>query len=409
MKGEFYMIKLVYGNNAEEESRDEIKNQEEVEKGQVLVANLPKRKVVHLSGQQREAYLKAYDCVVTHDFGDEYHLTEEERKKKNQYYDLFKPLRKMRHTIRRLDEYVVAMRQVMHCIDVISENNGLYDPEEFKNMVLRKEVTIFGLFFPKYKGKNRKTLSTDYLAEFIMSDKDPEELMLTSSSITTLGSKEHLKEMMFTDEELDSLVETVESDRGEYINPDEGWVVEGLSRKKNSSLIRNSPEIITAAKEIKREAKKNSDMESLAYDFTKDDIGKIQEYDMKRGYIDKNSDEIPRYKGGSVDKYIAELDDYERSHIKFNYHGRMFSIEEIEEIELKEMLSENGWNILAFANNRDETKKLNKIRKADEKREKKLKKKLKRTQDRLDKNAEALGYHGKHVKKRKKKNKKEDD
>ena len=394
------MVKLVFGDNGSERPREDEELQGE--KLQVTLENMPKIKAVHISETQREAYLKAYDCVVTHDFGDEYHLTEEERKKKNQYYEVFKPIRKMRHTIRKIDEYVIAMRQILHCIDVIAENNGLYDPQEFKKMVMKGEVKIFGLSFPKYKGKNRKTLSAEYLTEFILSDKDPKELMMNSNNVTTIASKEHIRNTLFTPEELKNLTDTIRSDREEYVNPDECWIVEGLSKKKNSALVRNSPEIVSAAKAIKRQSSEKSNMDRLIYDMSVTDISKIQQYDMARGYRRGNSDKIPKYKGGSVDKYIAELDDYERTQIKFNYHGKMLSIEEIEEIELKDMLSDSGWNIMAFATNRDETKKLKKIRKADEKRCRKLKAKLDSTTKRLERTTGALAIR----KKKKKKNKK---
>ena len=48
-------------------------------------------------------------------------------------------------------------------------------------------------------------------------------------------------------------------------------------------------------------------MDRLIYDMSVTDISKIQQYDMARGYRRGNSDKIPKYKGGSVDKYILHV------------------------------------------------------------------------------------------------------
>jgi hypothetical protein len=51
-----------------------------------------KLKPVYMS-EERINNLKArYDCVCVNEFGDDYHLSEDERRSNNQFYDAFKNL-----------------------------------------------------------------------------------------------------------------------------------------------------------------------------------------------------------------------------------------------------------------------------------------------------------------------------
>ena len=64
-----------------------------------------------------------------------------------------------------------------------------------------------------------------------------------------------------------------------------------------------------------------------------------------------------------------ELQEYEDENIKENYNGRMKSLSEIRELELKALLEENGWNIRALYNNKEKEEKLRKAMKRDKRRE----------------------------------------
>ena len=51
-------------------------------------------KLPRLKAEREEMMKEEFRTVVVHEFGDEYHLSEEERKKKYKYYEAFKTFSK---------------------------------------------------------------------------------------------------------------------------------------------------------------------------------------------------------------------------------------------------------------------------------------------------------------------------
>ena len=94
-------------------------------------------KEVFLPERRKQQLLQQYDCVVVNDFGDDYHLSDEERSEKNQFYNVFKELRKYKHTYRKLPEYITVMRKMIDALDILAESNGVFPPEKIKKMFLR--------------------------------------------------------------------------------------------------------------------------------------------------------------------------------------------------------------------------------------------------------------------------------
>ena len=87
---------------------------------------------------------------------------------------------------------------------------------------------------------------------------------------------------------------------------------------------------------------------SFAYDLAQDAFSEISERDESTGRL-----AIPTFKGNAlkrsdVDKYIAVLDEYERTHTQVEINNRYYSLEEAEEMELKKMLESNGYDIRKF-------------------------------------------------------------
>ena len=97
---------------------------------------------VKIPERRKAKILEEFEVVVVRDFGDDYHLSEEERKARNRFYDAFKVLRKAKRTYRRINEYVDVMREVLKCLDLVAKDNGIYDPDEFKRLFMKGEIYV---------------------------------------------------------------------------------------------------------------------------------------------------------------------------------------------------------------------------------------------------------------------------
>ena len=411
---------LLIGFDEEEEKniREIFDETEEEPKPQGQLFSKVERKPVYISPERLKVIEAGMNCVVVHDFGDEYHLSEEERQAKNHFYETFKILRKAKNNYRHIDEYVTVMREALHCLDVVAENNGVYTPDEFKKLFMRNKIYINGLKFPKYKGKNRKDISWEYLSEFILSDEDPKKLLHQETDIFTDDELIDDIPQMFNESELDSTVdEYINADTSKdtmYYDPDdenddtERSVAVSLTSKESKLVLKYCPEIFKTIKRIKRNQSSTKHLSSFAFELTADDINHIEEYDRKHNY--KSSSDIPEFIGSILDddnynRFMMELDEYADENIREDYHGRLKTLGAIKELEIKEVLEDSGWNIKAFSDNKEREKKLRKAQKRDKEREKKLKNQLLKVQKRQKRRM------GDDVvsKKKKKKNKVKDD
>lgn len=352
-------------------------------------------KTVFIPEKRIEQMRKDYDCVVVRDFGDEYHLSEEEREEKNRFYKAFRKFSKYKHKYRKLDEFVEAMREALKCLDFVAENNGIYAPEEFKKLFYRDKIYINGLIFPKYNGKNKKSVSWDYVTEFILSDRDPKEIL--PSKEENIYSEEELDDLetqLFTEEELERMIkpETEEEmikhnmffDVSEQ-DPGDDNVVIFMNKKESKKYIKATPEYLNEMKEMRQASRSLDNMARLAYDLTSADIEEIARYDQTHNYVSKS--DFPKFKGDMTNdddynRYLMELDEYETENIKDNYAGKMKSLDEINQLELKKLLEANNWNLRNLYGNSEKEKRLKKLQKKERQREKELKEKLIRVQER---------------------------
>lgn len=386
------------------------------------------RKKKVLTEKRRKELEKLYQTVVVHDYGDEYHLSEEERQKKSKYYDAFNRLRKCKRKFRKLDEYVKVYRLAMNCLRLVANDNGIYDPEKFMRMAIKGQIEVFGLTFPKYIGKDKKDINWEYVSEFILDEsKDPSELVMTKYDMDDDYDDESL-ESIFEPEVADRIMNSIESSDDEdkvckpiYDEVPDGYAV--LSDKKETKqLLKSNPEILNRIKEdIKHTNKKlklNNRLNNMyLYNMDESDFEIIEEMDRKRGF--NTSGELPVFKGDIMNrsdykKYLYELEEYEKNNIQINYDGKMRTQAEIDEIELKMALERDGWNIRNLYRQKDKEKKLKKARKRDKQREKELTAKLLKIQERQKKRSGKSGnkeveFDSKKSKKKKKKSKKEDD
>jgi hypothetical protein len=388
------------------------------------------RKNLYLSPERLAKMEATYGVAIVHDFDDEYHLTDEEREAQNNYYKLFARLNKCKRKYRKINEFVDCARISMQCLQAVADNNTVYKPEEFMRLVLKGKIVVNGWFYPKYNGRDRKQISWDYIADFILGDHPSEELLKQKSSEIDFLTPDELEEearILFDPDEYERILEEPSL---EHIFKNEVHVIdldeEEVSIDSNLAIftdksdtkefVKAAPELLILAKDIRREMKSNEQLGRYISDIRMDDIETIEAYDNRHSFV--SDSDMPVFTGDitknkDYHKYMAALEEYENTQIKENYNGKMRTREEIREIQLKETLESAGWNIRVLYDNQLKEKKLEKARKADKKREKKLKEQLTKVQNRskrrmgLDVDDEVDS--GKKKKKKKKKKIEDDD
>lgn len=393
------MIKIGFDDEETAEIYDEDGNliEEDLKHGDGFNKPDNRKLSVFIPEKRLEQMKEGFNCVVVNDFGDEYHLTEEERIAKNKFYEAFKVFNKCKHKYGKLDEYVKAMREALKCLDFVAENNGVYPPDKFKKMFFRDKIYVTGLSFPKYKGRDKKQLSYQYLSEFILSDEDPSKIIQKKTDeIRSYEELEELEKVLFTEDEIAKILEPESEEEKERQllffdidadDPGDDNVVIFLTPKQSRKLMKKQPELLLEIKDIKRSNRSRDNLSRLVCDLTSDDIEEIAKYDQIHNYV--SSSDIPEFKGDLTDdnayhRYLMELQEWEDTAIKEDYHGKLKTAEQIEELMLKQVLEENDWNLRNLYENKEKEARLKKIRRKEKEREKKLKKKLINVQKRRD-------------------------
>lgn len=351
-------------------------------------------KLVRLRPEREQMIKDDFKTVVVRDFGDEYHLTEEERREKFKFYEAFKVFSKCKHKYRKLNEFVKAVREAIKCLDIVAENNGVYEPEVFKHKFFKGEIYVNGLVFPKFNGREKKSISWEYLAEFILSDAPAEEILDATDDDSYLSEEDMdmMTKKLFSEKELSNIIDTPETEENKILENtyfdiyddintvnDNTNIVVSMSEKESRKFIKSSPEFLYTMKNIQRSKIRKDNLSRYVYDLTSDDIDLIAEYDHEHGYY-SNAD-MPEFKGNifnddDYNRYMMELNEFERTQIKRDYHGKLKTQEEIDEIELKRTLESHSWNIRNLYGNKEKEEKLRKIAKDEKKKERRIREKL---------------------------------
>lgn len=385
-----------------------------------------KRRMRPLSPEKRKEMEEIYSVVAVHDYGDEYHLSEEERREKSKFYETFSKLLKCKRKYRKIDEFVKVYRLCLDCLNIVAEQNGVYEKEKFMLLVLNKKIEVNGLNFPKYVGRDRKDINWEYISQFILDySKDPSELIKKNESSYDDYDDEELEKMLFSPDDLEKLrdaIEHVEDEDEMYpydennLRPGQELIIPVAERNETKHLIESIPEVVKTVKEVEKAKRKmratNSRLNSFVFEMTNEDFEAIAEMDREYGY--RTDSDMPEFKGSIMNRkdymrYLYQLEVHETEQIKVNYHGKMKTIAEIREIELKDALEQDGWNIRNLYHNKEKEKKLKQARKRDKKTEEKLRKKLCEVQNRNKKRYGESGKKSKDIEfdaKKKKKDKK---
>lgn len=326
--------------------------------------------------------------VVVNSYGDDYHLSEEQRQKNNEYYEAFKPLRRSKRKYRKLDEWIRVMREYIKAIQIIATNNQRYSSEKFMEKYSEGKIKIFGLTFPKYVGKDKKDINWEYIwTEFIGTTRDPSELVKPPLDID--GSLDDMRHRLFSEEEfaqitspmseeekyrIEHLVFDVDRESAEGVN-----VVIPAGKKTSKAFVKMFPEISSMIKDSKRQEASSRGLNSFIHDMSMDDIEFIERYDRKHNFQMKKG-EAPKFNGDmsskNVNRYLYAMEEYLESHERILYEGKMHTIEEIREMKTREFLDEMGYNIRNCFDNREEEERIRRIIKRDKKTEKRLKRRL---------------------------------
>ena len=338
---------------------------------------------------ERLKYIKSlyHQGVVVNNFGDDYHITEEQKRKNNEYYEVFKPLRRSKRKYRKITEWVIVMREYMKAIKMVADNNQVYSPEKFMEKYSKGKIKINGITFPKYVGKDKKDINWEYVwTEFIATDRDPNELIRAESIID--DSLEDMRNRLFTKEEFERITAPMTDEerfRISHVPMDEEQddidginVVFPSGKKIGKQFVKEFPEISAMIKESRKQEVINRGLTGFVSDLTMDDIEFLDRYDKKHNFT--IGGDAPKFDGDmsddNVNAYLYRMNEYLESHIQMNYGGKMRTLEDINEIKIREFLDEAGYNIRNCFGNRDEEKRIKKIVKRDRKAEKRLRRRL---------------------------------
>lgn len=395
---------------------------EQVKKEPSINIDIVRAKLPKLKKEREEMIKQEFSQVVVHEFGDEYHLSEEERKKKFKYYEAFKSFSKYKHKFRKFPDYIKAMREALKCLDLVAQDNFVYSPDKFKKLFFKGKIWIKGLVLPEFKGAGRRSVDTEYLLDYILSDAPAEDFLKKDDhEVYTKEELDDAFEELFTKEEQEAIDNAIAKDSddeyfcvpaGVYTDDDDipDKMIVPISKKEMKKSIKALPDLGNLFKEIEKKSKRGSKIGMSGYisNMLMEDFDNLDEYDgSKEVFLSK----MPVFKGDMTNdtdyyKYLAKLDEWERTQIKKQYNGKLKTQEEIDAIELKKALENHNWDIRNLFGNKERAKKLERIRKEQIRKEKEIKKKLIKLQEAKKRRQLGEDYDEEEVKKNKKKAKK---
>lgn len=123
--------------------------------------------------EELEEIRKRASYSYVNDFGEgcDYFLSDEERKKQNENYSYLKRIRGNKKRYNRINQYIIACRNVYQYLTHLADTNLIYTPEKWMKLFWKGQIEVYGLSFPKLASKKMKTLNKDWLLKAIT---DPE-------------------------------------------------------------------------------------------------------------------------------------------------------------------------------------------------------------------------------------------
>lgn len=413
---------MVYvGFDEEPVVTEELDEEAKKEQEKTRKSALEKFEAFQIPKKRLKEFEDQFDCVVVQDFGDEYHLSEEEREERNSFYKIFRRMKRMKHRYGELDAFVDAVREALKCLDAVAKENGVYSEKKFKKLYFEGKIKVNGLKFPIYKGRDKKVINYKFLTDFIFSDKPAKEILPEErEELITEEDYKRAEEMYFSEGEVERILNESKQTEEEYLysqreydedydNAEDFAIVK--NRKETKKILKAFPELVYAFKEIRHDAKlaaSSKDLHQYVFDFAMDDIDYIERYDREHSPAD-NGFAPPEFTGDLMNdkdykKYLLLLDEWEDKYQMEYYAGEYKTKEKVNYLSTLEDLAEAGFNVIKFYGQEDVIKKQEKALKRDKKKEKEIKKALLEIEERR-KGRRSLSSIGKKAKKKGKKKK----
>lgn len=394
-----------------------------------------------------------YSSVVN-DFNDDYNLTNEEKAKRNRYYtyqreftkggykcrDVISYVKKARISIKWLYEIYLNIPKIMveeysmdfnEFLDKAREdaeklkeyNKKLENGKHVKFPSLSLNINLGAWSYPKYKPrKNALVYDEDYLDDFVLSDKDPaelipenndeEELVITDDNIEDVGKKlfgeERWKELQVPLGEDELYLRQYDPDEDDI---DEHPTLAVLGTEDDSKALMKFDDLRGVINNIALKERGRERLRSITDIHRESEMSYFDDHKFSKKYQKKNDRfEIPRFNGDinddeAFDSFMHKIEEIEEQSYYETANGKMMTGEEIEMLQLKEFLSENGWKINALRGlGGKDDKKRKKKKKTDYEKVREVKRKL--TKGKVKKK---VGVNTKKTKKHKKARKEQND
>lgn len=306
------------------------------------------------SDKEIESMRKSFETVVVNDFSDEYHLSDEERFENAEIAKLSKALAKTKRRCNNLYDYVIAMRLRMDVIEYVAKTNMVFAPEKFMKKVLKGDIVLNGLSFPKYTGKNKKGTNWEYISEFILDrSRDPHELKKQKyhpTDIDEIDDLDEFRKSVFSPDMFRDIFEDpmdTNSLDAPTIDIDE---ISGKKLKKlyGEEIYRN---MFAGGKAFKD---KVSTAKALGFIFEKsnelDDVARLD--DTRR--LKNNALKMPEFDGDynsndDVRAWLYRVKKWEDENVLVQSGNGRITQGQANEMQLRDFLDKLGWNVRSFA------------------------------------------------------------
>ena len=365
------------------------------------------REEVQLSSKKIQALNDLYEDVVVHDYGDDYHKTEEELESENAFFRTYRTIAGRKKKYNSLPKFIDATRNCLQFLYAVAENQQIYEKDEFISMWANKDIRINGMYLPKYNGKDKKRLNWSALSEYILSDGDPSEF-LKEEEVPMIDSEEALDHQiatLFTVQEYADIIETsirqmANPKEDDFVDVDEKITIDGRpianesSKKSSKRLMEDNPGFSITLKETFRNSQQLNDFsKQMVYDMHNDDMDAIRKYDETYGV--ESAQDVPILHGSIMDDddyqdYNDALEDWDVDNTLVDYFGKTMTREEYNDSLIKERMEAAGINIRVFWNEKRKEKRLKEYLKKERERERRLQLELSKTSESLKKKKDKL-------------------
>lgn len=332
-----------------EESLQEIRNKIAKIKGMIQIPQTA-----------RDKYKKEMEDVIVRDYKDDFHLSDEERRKNSEYYDLFNAYHSGARKIRDIKVYIEKYREYLNIVKTIAKNNGVYDYKKFIKWVSNGKIEIYNLNPPILTGmkrlRKRENINLKTLAKFIVSDTPADEFYGSSGKEEfNLDDSRDIQSVLNQDE-INYIKHNTTDDkyRVEY-----GTIYRFLEHEPKKGDDSNLVESVVARDIIKKDGmlkqllmndklrSSNSYNGFGAFFSIGDEFEKISAYDSRRK---KEKIKLPKFKGSILNskdysEFLYEYDEWYEDNTKVELNGSIMTITEANTIMARDMLERDGYDV----------------------------------------------------------------